>query len=256
MKSRKIMIVLMALMAVTCLMGCGSSDTSKIKDSEIDELYTSPSDFKGRAFDFTAKVLQVEKDGDMLYIQAFYDKKNYDKNTVITYDKTSLSVKEDDYIKVEGIVKGDFKGENAFGGDVTAPLITAKSVKKIAAADAYPANKTVKVGTSITKGGCTATISKVDYTDDGTRVYLTIKNSGSGVFTTYTDQTVVVQDGKQYEANYNDEYEQMSTDIKSGASTEGIVCFDKLDKKEFTVSFTGYDADYNEYTFDFSINVK
>lgn len=74
-----------------CLVACGDeADTSPISESDIGELFATPDDFKGRTFEFTGRVLQVEKDSDGLAIQAYYDIENYDKNVVTYYADSSL----------------------------------------------------------------------------------------------------------------------------------------------------------------------
>lgn len=253
---KKVVAVICMLTVMSVLGACGEKDTSLIKEGEIAELYTNPDDFKDRTYEFTGQVLQVEKDGDTLYIQAFRDIKNYDDNTIVVYDDKDLSLSNDDYIKVKGTVVGNFKGENAFGAEITAPQIQATSVEKISAAEAITAEKTIDVNQTVTKGAYNATVTKVDFTKDETRIYLTIKNDSGATFDVYADQGKIVQNGKQYDADYSGLYEMISTEIKSGASAEGIIAFPKVEENTFTYSFTGYDAEFNELNFEFQITVQ
>lgn len=254
---KKLLAVMSALAIVMCFTACGETDTSQITKDEMDEFYSDPDSFTGRTIELTGQISDVEKDGTTVYLQMYHDIENYDENTVIIYENDKKTkFKDDEYIKVEGSVDGEFKGENILGGEVTAPQITADKVEKISVIDAFPASKTVEVDKTITKGKYSVTLEKVDWTDDETRVYLTVKNDGSSTFESYPDQGVIVQDSKQYEINDKYRYDSPSSEIKAGATSEGVVAFDKIDKSDFTYSFEGYDNDYNELEFKFDVTVK
>ncbi len=45
----------------------------------------------------------------------------------------------------------------------------------------------------------------------------------------------------------------MSTEIKAGASAEGIIPYTRIDTTEFTYSFIDYDQNFNELTFEFTV---
>lgn len=49
-----------------------------------------------------------EKDGDDLYLQAFADPESFEKNIIIQYSNAEEDIKIDDYISVEGVVKGAY----------------------------------------------------------------------------------------------------------------------------------------------------
>ena len=256
MNIKKIFAIMLVLTLAFSMVSCGKKDTSKIEKSEIGDLYASPGDFEDRTFEFTAKAFNIEKDEDGLYIQAFYDIENSDKNTIIYYEDSKLSVTDEDFIKVKGTVGKEFKGENLMGGEVVAPTVIASSLEVIAPIEAFPANKTIEVNETIKKGGFEATLKKVDFTDSEARIYLSIKNTAKEELSIYADQAVIVQDGKQYENNYNYNYDDMSSDIKAGASTEGVVAFDKIKEEDFIISFHGYNTNYDEVEFEYNVKVK
>ena len=241
---------------------CGSEssepvDNSPITESEIAELYTDADSFAGRTYEFTGQVLKVEKDGEDLYLQVYQDIKNYEHNTVVKYLGADSSFNEDDYVRVSGTIDGSFSGENAFGGEVDAPLMTADKVEKIEATEAFPAEKTVEVGETVEKGDYKVTLSKVDYTNDETRIYLKVENNSSSVFDNYPDQGVIVQDGKQHETEWSDYYPEPSNELKPGASSESVIVFKGIEQSDFTYSFTGYnDDDYDELEFSFDVKVE
>lgn len=253
---KKLIAVLVTLMCVLVLCACGEQDTSPLTDEEISNLYSSADEYKGRTFEFTAQVFNMEKDGDALYIQAWHDIKNYEENTIIEYSGGDVKVNTDDYIKVSGTVDGAFEGENAFGGEVEGVRIIADSLEKITAVEAIPAEKVIDVNKTVTKGNYVATLEKVDFTVDETRVYVKIENNSSDTFDVYPDQGVILQCGKQYEVTYNFDYGEISTEIRPGVSSEGIITFDRIDESSFTYLFTGYDNDYNDLEFEFKVKVK
>lgn len=264
MKGLKLFIALfMAAAMAFAFCACGgeesseSADTSPITDEEIDALYTDADSFKGRTYEFTGQAFDVEKDGSDLYLQVYQDIKNYENNTIIVFPDADVKVKADDFVRVTGTVDGVFSGENAFGGAVEAPQITASKVEVIDAVEAFPATKTVEVDKTIEKGNFKATVSKVDFTKDETRIYLKVENNSSSDFDNYPDQGVIVQNGTQYEAQYSDYYPEPSTELKAGASSESIIAFDKVDEADFTYSFEGYDDDsYEDVEFSFDISVE
>lgn len=259
---KTILVILLGIMTVFTFAACGGeeagdADASPITDDEIAELYTSPDNFAGRTFEFTGLVLDVEKDGADLYIQVYYDILNYDKNTIVIYPDADVSLKADDFVKVKGIVDGTFSGENYLGGDIEAPQITASKVKKIEAMEAFPAIKSVDVDKTVEKGDYAATVSKVDFTKDETRIYIKVENNGTSTFDNYPDMGVVVQNGKQYDSEWNEYYPEPSTELRAGASSESVIAFKKIDEAPFEFSFTGYDEDsYDEVEFVFNIDVK
>ncbi|NLA69768.1 MAG: DUF4352 domain-containing protein [Clostridiales bacterium] len=258
MKLKRSMGILVATVLIFSFVGCSSTDTSAIEASEIDELYTSPENFVGRTFEFTAQILDIDKDNGTLYIQAFYDITNYEKNTYIEYadPDNSLNLSSDDYIKVKGTIEGEMSGENLLGTTVSMPKVKAESVEEITAMDAFKAEKTVEVDQTVSNGNGAVTITKVDYTDTETRVYVTAQNTGSGNFSIYSYSAVAVQSGKQFETSYHFDYPELSSDIAAGASSEGVITFDRLDESDFTIIMKGCDSDYNEYEYSFTISVS
>ena len=146
MKRIKYLLALLSVVLMAFAFGaCGEVDDSPITDEEMSELYTNADSFKGRTFEFTGRVLDVEKDGGTLYLQVYQDIENYENNTIVVYPEADVKIKNDDFVKVNGTIDGSFKGENAFGGEVVAPQVTATSVEKISAAEAANAAAEVKI---------------------------------------------------------------------------------------------------------------
>lgn len=260
-KWAKWLVVGLAAMLALGMTGCGSGsgDTSAIKKSEVKALYTSPDDFKGRSFTFTAAVFgDVEKDGDQLAFQAWHDIEKTSKNTVIVAKDTDLDLKDGDYVRVKGKIDGKYSGENAFGGDVQAVQVTASSVKKISAAEAIPAVKTVEVNKTVSQGGIDLTLKKVDWTDSEMRLYLSAKNNNSAEASVYADsEGKIIQNNTQHDSEFSTiEYPQLSSDLAAGASSEGMITFKNVDQANFTYQCTGYNGNLDELHFSFDVNVQ
>jgi hypothetical protein len=260
-KWTKWLVVGLAAVLVLGMTGCGSSakDTSPIKQSEVKSLYTSPDDFKGRSFTFTAAVFgDAEKDGDQLVFQAWHDIEKSSKNTVIVSKDTNLDLKDGDYVRVKGKIDGKYSGENAFGGDVQAVQVTASSVEKISAVEAIPATKTVDVNKTVSQGGIDLTLKKVDWTASEMRLYLSVKNNNSAEASVYADSDgKIIQNSTQRDPEMSGiDYPQLSSDLAAGASSEGVVTFKNVDKAGFTYQCTGYNANLDELHFSFDVSVQ
>lgn len=123
-----------------------SAETKTISEGDIAKLYTSPKKYKDFNYSFIGKVfITPEKDDDGVYLQVYADPQNSEHNTIVAFEDPDFEVNDGDYVKIDGIVKDEFKGENMLGGSVIAPLITAKSIEVISYVDAVaPTIETLK----------------------------------------------------------------------------------------------------------------
>ena len=262
---KKIICVFVLSFMGVSFVGCGGGrNTSALNESEISAAYSDPNSFKGRTVkNLTLHVFNTDKDGDIVAVQGWQDIKNTNNNTVVVIKNLKVDVNYDDFIRVSGKITGKFKGENAFGGDVSALQIEATKLEKIKSYEAIEAEKVKKVGTSAEKGGVTVTVNKVDFTKDETRVYLDIKNNQSNKVNIYANQAKILQNGQQYEENLNTSYMyykdgNLSTDIQPGATTSGVVVFQKIDPNTpFSLTIGGWSmASIDELNFRFEIQGK
>lgn len=249
-------LIVVVLILIGIFGGFGKTDTSLIPEKEMDYLYANPDDYEGRTVQLTGQVFNTEKEGDSTLIQLDRDVENNNQDTVVISDDPDLKVSDGDYIRVEGSVDGEFSGENVAGGEISCPQISATKIEKISATEAIPAEKTVKVNKTITKGNYKATVKKVDFTGQCVRIYLNVKNNSSEDFDNYPDQGKVIQGGKQYEAECDFDYPDPSTSIKSGASSASVIVFKGVKQSDFKYTFGGYDSEYNDVEFSFDIKVK
>lgn len=240
----------------------GAGDSEPLTADEMDQLYTDPKKFEGRSVTLTGKVFgSPEKDGDGVYFQVFADPEKYDRNTVIRCQSADVSVSSDDYVKITGTVQGNFSGQNAFGGSVSAPVVLASSVEVVSYMDAVvPTIKSVEPsGATQDQYGYVITVDKVEFAEKETRVYVTIQNNGSSNFTAYSFNTKIIQNGKQYEEarNFSADYPEIQTDLVPGVTTEGIIAFPAIEQADFQITFDARSSDWQEdietYSFDISV---
>ncbi len=237
-------------------------DTSPLSEMEIKEMYTDPDKFEGRTVTLSGQVFSdPERDDNGVYFQMFSDPENNEGNTVVAYLVPDFELESDDYVKLTGMVAGKFEGENAYGGSVTAPQIIATTLEKASYAEVVaPALKAVELKDATqTQYGYTVSITKVEFAENETRVYVTVKNDGSDIFNLYSFNTKIVQNGKQYEedSNYDADYPEVQTDLLPGVTTEGIIVFPKLEQEDFRIvldaSSENYDEDIEPYAFDVTV---
>ena len=121
-----------------------------------------------------------EKDGDEIALQVWHNPQNAEKNFIVYY-KGDATVKTNDYIEVDGKITGEFKGENAFGGEVTAPMIEADTleVKSYMEAVVPTISEIVPENAVVEQNGVALKVDKVEFAEKETRIYITESKSSS-----------------------------------------------------------------------------
>ena len=165
-----------------------------------------------------------------------------------------------EYIKVKGKVLGKAQVVDEESTEMTAVKLEAKKIQKIKSTDAIPAEETLDIGYDVKVNGVSATVQKVDLTSDETRVYIKVKNGTKKNIELYSDQSIVNQDGNDYEAdleNYLYDDVHMQKNIKAGASISGVIIFKRIDSNlPFTFTLEGADNEGNEIELPFSFEMK
>lgn len=259
---KKLAAILLAMLAsVFILAGCGSSEPAEkvyLEDSEIDAALSDGDSFKGKYINIAGKVFSVDKDGDGTAMQVWYDVENSEQQFIVYADKEIAgSVKEDDFIRVDGKITGTFTGENYFGGEITAMMIEADSVEVGGYDDIYaPAESTKEVGETKDQYGVSVTLERIEYAKGEARAYLNVKNDSGYTATLYTFNAKAIQDGKQFEHedNYEAGYDDMG-DILDGATKDGIIRFKGLDpdkpvKIQIEAYSDNWEIDMEDYVFE------
>ncbi|MFD1705155.1 DUF4352 domain-containing protein [Siminovitchia sediminis] len=253
-------ILLIFSVVVLILGGCGASESSSggdssksdpskedkklLSDEEFEKMFSEPKKYKGSGVDFYARVfIEPERDSDGTYLQAFAN--NHDeRNVVIMSEDPSLEIASEDIIHVKGVIKDTFEGENAFGGQVTAPAILAETVEVSDYQTAFaPAKETIELNEEQNQHGYILEVQKVELADQETRVYVKVSNEMDAKINFYSFDAKLTADGKQLEEemNYDAGYQEVQSDILPGVESEGIIVFPAIPEEmtEFTLYFEG-----------------
>ena len=271
---KKLMALLLCSVTAVMLAACGSSNegsTSEekvyLEDSQIQQLFTDPEQFKGKYAKLSGVLLanpEADSDGSMA-LQIFYDTQNYDQNFIVYTDNADASLKSGDYVKVDGKVRGKFTGQNAMGAEISIPAIENAAVTKSTYMDVVaPTTAALEPNVSAEQHGITASVDKVEYSDLETRVYMTVKNDSSDNVSLDVYGIKLIMDGQQIAqddnsvSSFNGNYAELNYDIAAGASSSGILVFPSIEqKKDFQVVLSNVISDNYELDFDtYTLNIS
>ena len=252
MKKKLVTIIISLLLAVS-MYGCGNSESTPeketekqekskekvyLEESEIGAFFSNTDDFKGKYIKLDGRIFtSPEKDEDMIALQAQHDPDTSSYNFIVYTEDESLSFKNGDYIVADGEILGELKGENLFGGEVTAPVIQADSIEIQSYMDAVVptiAEYTLN-DLSSSQNGITLRLDKVEYAEKETRIYATITNESEDKFYLDTYGMKLVQNGQQIEQDsstgsvYEGNYPQLPSEVLPGASSSGILVYPSMD---------------------------
>lgn len=232
-----------------------------IESDKFDYIYSDTDEYLGEFVDINGKVFnEPEFDGEYTILQIWADPENSEKNTIIYYNG-KIDLKTDDYVKLTGYVYDVMNYNNAFGGSVSAPVIVATKLEKGSYVDVMsPTLKEINfTNKSINQHNYKIEVSKVEFSEKETRVYVTAKNDAKDEFSIYTYSAVITQNGKQYEhqTNYDADYQELQSDLKPGITSSGILVFPKIEQQDFKLIIDGssdnWDIDINEYVFNLEV---
>ena len=265
--------VVVGVMAMSMVAGCGSTDGGDSKpkekkeavkeyidEADYDELYTNPDKFKGKYVKISGQVFsEPERDGEDIYFQMWHEPDKAEGNTIVKCT-TDQKLRSEDYVIVDGEVSGSFEGENMVGGKVTAPQITATSVEVSDYITVIaPTIKEVVVDETQEQYGYTVTVQKIEFAENETRVYVAVTNNGSDTFSCYGFNSKIIQEGKQIssECNYFADYPSIESELLKGASTEGIITFPALNPEaELELYIEGYSDNWEEQIDKYVYTIK
>ncbi len=261
---RKIVFLILAIASVLLVTACGASTATtatapsqpkeKMTNAQIDQLMGDPDKYKGYPIELTGKVFvgAETKDGVSTF-QMWADPKN-NKGNVVVYTKGSSAGKENDFVKITGIVQGKLEGKNGFGAAITAPAVQANTVEKINPMDILaPTKLKVDVNKTVDQRGYQITLQKVEFADTETRVYLKVTNNTKGKINFWKYEAKAVQGGKQFdqETNYEADYPDIQSDILPGVSSEGIITFKPLAPGAKSAQFF-FDGAFDDWSLHFN----
>ena len=251
MKKRFFAVLAASALLIAMLSGCGGSSNEDVaysednllNETELDKLYSNPDDYVGKSVKLYGQVFNdVGSEDGTVCFQIFTDPSNAEDDVMVYYDSEDYQVKTDEYVLVKGVVTDSYTGENAFGGEVTCPTIKATSVEESNYIDAVsPTLASFDINQKISAHGLDITIEKVEFAEKETRVYAAVTNSSSSAADLYTNISVLVQNGKQYEFEYNYDgaYDEFPSTITAGVSVEGILTYPAIEQSDFKLIFSG-----------------
>lgn len=248
-----IIISLLTVLIGLAMVGCSSS----FSESQINELYAKPEDFKGKSIkNLNLQIVAVDNVKGEVHLQSFQDFRKYEHPTVVILDKKDISYEEGEFIKVKGKIIGGVTVVDEEGVEMTAVKIKAKKIKKIKSTEAIPAEDSIEVGYDVKENGITGTIEKIDFTSDEIRVYLKVKNSSNQKVEIFPEHSFVEQDGNKYEVDVNNylyEDVHISNVIKSGESASGVIVFKRIDPNlPFNFTLEGIKGNKSEFSLEFN----
>lgn len=243
-----------------------NQDTSPLSESEIDNFYASPTEYKNRDIAIGGMVaFGTQYDGETPYIQIYEDPENYERMTLIAYDGKFGQFNSGDYVMVSGRVSDVVSGQNAFGVSVTLPCIIADSVQLSSYKDVVSPTLLGLGGyskTPIIQNGYSVALDRVEFAENETRIYMIVQNQGIGNFNLETYSARIIQNGKQYESTINwlADYPKIQDNIAVGVTTDGVITFPAIEQDQFQLQIDGYSDNWNEsfetFVFDVSVTVQ
>ena len=231
-----------------------------LTDAEVKMMYSAPDEYKGALVELSGVVFNtVEYDEDGVYFQMWGDPENSDLNTIVTYPDPNFALESDQYVKITGTVMGEFTGTNAFGGEISAAVVTADTLEISTYQDVVsPTLATASADVpTVEQLGYSITVQKAELAENETRLYISATNNGSANFTIYSFNMTIVQDGHQYEeeSNYDADYPELQSDIRPSVTTEGIVTFPALENAPFQLIIEARSDDWDEDIQDYVFNL-
>jgi len=226
------------------------------------EVYFNADDFLGYHVSVRGIVFQVlgtNKNTKNIYVWLAPEE---NEQNVIIECPANVDVNSGDYISCEGYIKSVSKFKNDFDTVIITPILQSTSIKKITYMEAMrPTLKTVELNNALREQyGYSISVNKVEFSEYETRVYITVKNNGKADFIVYEDLAAIVQNGKQYDTQYNRDadYEEIAYEIIVGASSSGVITFPAIEQSDFQFIIEGYtpiyEEDLNKYIFNISVN--
>lgn len=250
MKIRKLLSICLSMMLVMCISGCSSTpaDTSRIKSSEIEDVFQNPDSYVDRKITVLGQVIdECEDSGDHYTFKIYQDVEN--KSNVVVVEGDSAPSKGE-YVKVDGVVSGTQSVYNNFG--VAHDVLKIKDAHVIKSAPQEAANPTqnsVSVNQEVKHGSVTITLDKIEYSREETRVYLTVLNNSPYDFNLWTFKCVAAQGSKKFTSQDNPAYSDL-VDLKEAIPTthsaKGFIVFGPMEKDTETKFLIKGDLDTNK----------
>lgn len=271
---KKIIVLMLAGMMALSSTACGgsssSSDSQATSESsvskkkeyvdDINAVVSSPEDYKGKYIKFFGIVSSIDQ-ADGVYVYQVYTDPDYNDSVLLEVPKELVkdSIKSNDYISIDAKIDGTYDGQTVMGVDSSWAYLEANSVEKTSYKESFgKASATWEFTDKVVEqNGISVSVTKVEFADEETRIYVTATNNSSDKFSLWSYSAIAIQNGQQYDQTYGnayEQYEELSSDILPGASTSGVICFDKLEPAQFKLHMEGssdnYEIDFAPFELD------
>lgn len=231
-----------------------------LSESELQEWLSGSTAYAGREATVTGKVFSIDrKDGRLSYL--IYTKpETFEGPSTVYYEGGDPGIGVDAYLKATGTVAEPGPDESVLDGTLIAAQLNATEVKEISYIEAVaPTTAEVTPDAYDEFNGYRITVDKVEFSKKETRVYVTVTNDGAGRLSVYDYNTLILQDGKQFnvERKYDAGYPELNKEIAMGASVDAILPFPVIEQKDFQIQIQGFSDNYlaDGGSIDFTIDI-
>lgn len=271
MKRKIVTLMLVAMMAIN-VTACGGSNSESSKKTEtaskekeyvddITAVASNPDSYNGKYIKFTGIVSTVDSNDDIYGCQVYVDI-DYNNSVLVEIPKSIMpeTPKTDDLINFDAKIEKAKDGQTVMGVDSTWAYLVADSAEKTTYLESFgKADATWEFTDKVAEqNGFSISVTKVEFAKDETRFYVTATNNSADKMNIWSSSSKVLQNGQQYEQIYTynsfEEYPELSSELLPGASSSGILCFDKLDPAALQLYVEGssdnYELEFSPFIFD------
>lgn len=271
MKRKIVTLMLVAMMAIN-VTACGGSNSESSKKTEtaskekeyvddITAVASNPDSYNGKYIKFTGIVSTVDSNDDIYGCQVYVDM-DYNNSVLVEIPKSIMpeTPKTDDLINFDAKIEKAKDGQTVMGVDSTWAYLVADSAEKTTYLESFgKADATWEFTDKVAEqNGISISVTKVEFAKDETRFYVTATNNSADKMNIWSSSSKVLQNGQQYEQIYTynsfEEYPELSSELLPGASSSGILCFDKLVPAALQLYVEGssdnYELEFSPFIFD------
>lgn len=201
-------------------------------NADWNELATSPDTWKGDHADIVGQLLDdPDQLGTDIAFQMYTSPDRTGVTALVRSTVPAFPLTSRSWVRVRGTVLGEMNGENAFGGSVRAVGIQASELAPSSAIDALPPPIRQVMGAGGgTQHGVTVSFDRVDFANDETRVFVTVRNHSNQEFTLLSNSAKAVQGSSQLDQEFSlNDYPSLPTEILPGVTATGVVVFPPAD---------------------------
>lgn len=267
---KKLFVVLVIMsMLVACSGGSGTTTFSSknlLSPEETKTALRNPEDNKGESVELSGYIFNlIDEDDEYIYAQIYQDFENYKEDAVLKIPKeVTTDVDEEKFIYGQGVILGEMKGENLFGGDLTTSVVEIDNILIGDFKDTVAkTNKEHQINMELTQHNHTVVIDKIEFSDYDTRLYVKINNDSDAKVSLSTYDFTFVINGKNHKEDYSyyGEYPEIDSELNPNTHTDGIISFEPIDYEagadvKIVVDSPysdNWDNEFHDYIFDFTL---